>query len=333
MSADTSTGLAPPLSQPAPRPGPHHRLAPGGREFWDASGAPHRPAQPRPLDPVRAHRLLGVEPVVGAGALPRPGLPRRRRREVPAHRRAHAGRLGAAAAVHLRGRPLRRPQLDRRSAPCCCWSRASWPRSCSSRACPTARCCCSRPWPASAAATSPPRWRTSTPSTRSGSRAGRSGSTRAAATSASRSVQLVGPAVLATAGAGAPAPARRDLPAADRGRRAAARRCAWTTCRSCATTSGRCGRRPRSRTPGSCRCSTSAPSARFIGFGFAFGQVLQVQFEKFATPVKAAYLTFLGPLLGSLVRPVGGRLADRVGGARVTFWNFAAMAVGARRSC
>ncbi|MGW9206703.1 nitrate/nitrite transporter [Embleya sp. NPDC055664] len=65
----------------------------------------------------------------------------------------------------------------------------------------------------------------------------------------------------------------------------------------------------------------------FIGFGFAFGQVLQVQFHaEFATPVKAAYLTFLGPLLGSLVRPVGGLLADRWGGARVTFWNFVAMA-------
>jgi NNP family nitrate/nitrite transporter-like MFS transporter len=68
----------------------------------------------------------------------------------------------------------------------------------------------------------------------------------------------------------------------------------------------------------------------FIGFGFAFGQVLQVQFaEDFSTPVKAAYLTFLGPLLGSLIRPVGGALADRLGGARVTFWNFVAMAVGA----
>jgi MFS transporter, NNP family, nitrate/nitrite transporter len=68
----------------------------------------------------------------------------------------------------------------------------------------------------------------------------------------------------------------------------------------------------------------------FIGFGFAFGQVLQVQFAAdFTTPVKAAYLTFLGPLLGSLVRPVGGWAADRLGGARVTFWNFVAMALGA----
>ena len=68
----------------------------------------------------------------------------------------------------------------------------------------------------------------------------------------------------------------------------------------------------------------------FIGFGFAFGQVLQVQFKAdFATPVQAAYLTFLGPLLGSLIRPVGGFLADRIGGARVTFWNFVAMAASA----
>ncbi|GGO83876.1 nitrate/nitrite transporter [Wenjunlia tyrosinilytica] len=68
----------------------------------------------------------------------------------------------------------------------------------------------------------------------------------------------------------------------------------------------------------------------FIGFGFAFGQVLQVQFHAdFATPVDAAYLTFLGPLLGSLVRPLGGLAADRWGGARVTFWNFTAMAGGA----
>ncbi|HZH23051.1 MAG TPA: MFS transporter, partial [Geodermatophilus sp.] len=68
----------------------------------------------------------------------------------------------------------------------------------------------------------------------------------------------------------------------------------------------------------------------FIGFGFAFGQVLQNQFTAdFATPLAAASLTWLGPLLGSLIRPLGGSLADRFGGARITFWNFGAMAVGA----
>ena len=68
----------------------------------------------------------------------------------------------------------------------------------------------------------------------------------------------------------------------------------------------------------------------FIGFSFAFGQVLQVQFHPhFNTALKAAQLTFIGPLLGSVARPIGGRLADRFGGARVTFWNFTAMALSA----
>ncbi len=68
----------------------------------------------------------------------------------------------------------------------------------------------------------------------------------------------------------------------------------------------------------------------FIGFSFAFGQVLLVQFpETFTKPIEAAYVTFLGPLIGSLIRPVGGKLADRVGGAAVTFWNFVAMGTAA----
>ncbi|MFG2823593.1 nitrate/nitrite transporter [Kitasatospora sp. NPDC048365] len=65
----------------------------------------------------------------------------------------------------------------------------------------------------------------------------------------------------------------------------------------------------------------------FIGFSFAFGLVLQNQFGR--TPLQAAQLTFIGPLLGSLIRPVGGWLADRWGGARITFWNFVAMAAAA----
>jgi NNP family nitrate/nitrite transporter-like MFS transporter len=62
----------------------------------------------------------------------------------------------------------------------------------------------------------------------------------------------------------------------------------------------------------------------FIGYSFAFGQVLTNQFGR--TPLQATYLTFMGPLLGSLVRPVGGRLADRFGGARITLYNYVAMA-------
>lgn len=62
----------------------------------------------------------------------------------------------------------------------------------------------------------------------------------------------------------------------------------------------------------------------FIGYSFAFGLVLQTQFGR--TPLQAASLTFIGPLLGSLIRPVGGALADRFGGARITLGNFVAMA-------
>jgi NNP family nitrate/nitrite transporter-like MFS transporter len=73
----------------------------------------------------------------------------------------------------------------------------------------------------------------------------------------------------------------------------------------------------------------------FIGFSFAFGQVLQDQFASHflshgkVDPVKVAYITFLGPLIGSLIRPAGGWLADRAGGARVTFWTFLAMGAAA----
>ena len=54
----------------------------------------------------------------------------------------------------------------------------------------------------------------------------------------------------------------------------------------------------------------------FIGYSFAFGLVLQNQFGR--TPLQAATITFIGPLLGSLVRPVGGWLSDRIGGTRIT---------------
>ena len=68
----------------------------------------------------------------------------------------------------------------------------------------------------------------------------------------------------------------------------------------------------------------------FIGFSFAFGQVLLVQFpQDFPNPAKAAAVTFIGPLIGSLIRPVGGALADRYRGSVVTFYNFVAMAVAA----
>ncbi|MFG1925817.1 MFS transporter [Cryptosporangium sp. NPDC048952] len=61
----------------------------------------------------------------------------------------------------------------------------------------------------------------------------------------------------------------------------------------------------------------------FIGFSFAFGQVLIA--VQGVTPVDALKVIFLGPLLGSVARPAGGWLADRFGGARITLWTFVGM--------
>jgi NNP family nitrate/nitrite transporter-like MFS transporter len=64
----------------------------------------------------------------------------------------------------------------------------------------------------------------------------------------------------------------------------------------------------------------------FIGYGFAFGLVLQNEFG--ASPAQAVAHTFAGPLLGSLCRPLGGWAADRWGGALVTLWTFLGLACG-----
>ncbi len=72
----------------------------------------------------------------------------------------------------------------------------------------------------------------------------------------------------------------------------------------------------------------------FIGFSFAFGQVLQINFLAGGdTPAQAslhaAQIAFIGPLLGSISRPFGGKLADKVGGGRITLYTFVAMIVAA----
>src|SRR5205823_1406645 len=58
----------------------------------------------------------------------------------------------------------------------------------------------------------------------------------------------------------------------------------------------------------------------FIGYSAAFPLLLKTQF-----PTVTVAIAFLGPLVGSLSRPIGGLLADKIGGAKVTFWNFIAM--------
>jgi MFS transporter, NNP family, nitrate/nitrite transporter len=62
----------------------------------------------------------------------------------------------------------------------------------------------------------------------------------------------------------------------------------------------------------------------FIGYSAAFPLLLKTQF-----PEHVANLAFVGPLVGSLARPLGGRLADRFGGTRMTFWNFVVMGTAA----
>jgi len=59
----------------------------------------------------------------------------------------------------------------------------------------------------------------------------------------------------------------------------------------------------------------------FIGFAAGFPMLIKTQFPG-VDPLKFA---FLGPLVGALIRPVGGWLADKLGGARVTLWNFVVM--------
>ena len=70
----------------------------------------------------------------------------------------------------------------------------------------------------------------------------------------------------------------------------------------------------------------------FIGFSFTLPLVIKNTFPEFLAghPFIATYLGglgFLGALIGSLARPLGGWVSDKLGGARVTFAVFGAMAV------
>jgi NNP family nitrate/nitrite transporter-like MFS transporter len=70
----------------------------------------------------------------------------------------------------------------------------------------------------------------------------------------------------------------------------------------------------------------------FIGYSFAMPLVIRNTFPEFLAQhsfiaTYLAGLSFLGALIGSVSRPLGGWLADRVGGARVTLAVFLGMAL------
>ncbi|MEW9900592.1 NarK family nitrate/nitrite MFS transporter [Chitinivorax sp. PXF-14] len=61
----------------------------------------------------------------------------------------------------------------------------------------------------------------------------------------------------------------------------------------------------------------------FIGFSAGLAMLTKSQFPG----VNPTQYAFLGPLVGALMRPLGGWISDKLGGARVTLWVFAAMVV------
>ena len=63
----------------------------------------------------------------------------------------------------------------------------------------------------------------------------------------------------------------------------------------------------------------------FIGFSFAFPSLIRISFADYQGFVA---LAFIGALIGSVSRPLGGWLADRFGGARITLATFVGLAAG-----
>lgn len=68
----------------------------------------------------------------------------------------------------------------------------------------------------------------------------------------------------------------------------------------------------------------------FIGFSAVFPKLIAdtfTEYSGFALGTATITLAFLGPLVGSLARPYGGKLADRFGGARITLASLSLMAL------
>jgi NNP family nitrate/nitrite transporter-like MFS transporter len=61
----------------------------------------------------------------------------------------------------------------------------------------------------------------------------------------------------------------------------------------------------------------------FIGFSAGFAMLSKTQFPD----VNILHFAFFGPLLGALARSAGGAISDRLGGTRVSLYNFILMAI------
>ena len=72
----------------------------------------------------------------------------------------------------------------------------------------------------------------------------------------------------------------------------------------------------------------------FIGYSAAMPLLIKLNFWRQPVPqvtgigINFAFYAFLGALVGSMARPLGGYLADRFGGAKVTLFAFGGMVVG-----
>ncbi|WP_229662895.1 MFS transporter [Nocardioides phosphati] len=72
----------------------------------------------------------------------------------------------------------------------------------------------------------------------------------------------------------------------------------------------------------------------FIGYSAAMPLLIKINFFRQPVPtaeplgINFVYYAFLGALVGSVARPVGGILADKFGGAKVTLYTFVAMILG-----
>ena len=312
-----------PGAQPAPPPRPlDRRLAPEDPDFWAATGRAASPGatwSSRSSPSTSASRSGACGRCSCSSSAPTYGI--RPGREVPAHRRAH-GWSARSCGCRTRSRwPGSAAATGRSSARCCCWCR---------RACAAHRC--SKPGVS---------FTTLLLLAAVAGVGGGNFASSMANINAFYPQRLKGWALGLNAGGGnlgvaavqlvglpcspPPAPATPAwwpaiyiplivLAALLRRRvHGQPRRTPRNDKR------GHARRRHATRTPGSCRCSTSARSARSSASASPSARCCRSSSRPtFDTPVDAAYLTFLGPLLGSLIRPVGGALADRLGGARVT---------------